>query len=174
MDFPDHPRRHIGENTNSHSISTAKYIAFEALQEQLVSHFFIAGDGAVVFIMREWNNAELSGNASCASGLYCVRDSVNIRVLFNFGYKISSLSRRTESGEKAGKHTAIYSAPFSSGVLYWTHSLAPTIIASPAWTFNSSVFVLTRSIPFFEKLYWSTLTFGSPLYKLWSVIILFF
>lgn len=38
-------------------------------------------------------------------------------------------SRLTVSGEKAGRHTAMYSAPSASGVLYRTHSPAIATMA---------------------------------------------
>ena len=43
-------------------------------------------------------------------------------------------SRCTVWGENAGRHTAIYSAPPSSGVLYWTRSPRCAITACPART----------------------------------------
>src|SRR5262245_666780 len=56
-------------------------------------------------------------------------------------------SRCTVSGEKAGRHTATYSAPPGSGVLYCTHSPGLVCTAWPAWTSSTRSRVVTRSIP---------------------------
>ena len=44
-------------------------------------------------------------------------------------------------------HTAMYSAPAGSGLLYWTHSPALTMIACPAATSNAESFSLTCRQP---------------------------
>src|SRR3569833_870654 len=56
-------------------------------------------------------------------------------------------SRCTVPGEKAGRQTAMYSAPSSSGELYWTHSPEYTMIAWPARTSVTPSRDVTRSNP---------------------------
>jgi len=53
----------------------------------------------------------------------------------------------TVSGENAGEHTAMYSAPSVPGVEYFTHSPAPTITADPAFTSIVPLFEVTRKLP---------------------------
>jgi len=54
------------------------------------------------------------------------------KLLIIFKQERCQTSRQTVSGENAGKHTAMYSAPWLSGELYCIHSLAFTITAWPA------------------------------------------
>ena len=56
-------------------------------------------------------------------------------------------SRCTVCGEKAGRHTAMYSAPSGPGVLYRIHSPRWVMTACPASTSITPSFVSTRSIP---------------------------
>ena len=48
-------------------------------------------------------------------------------------------SRCTVAGAKAGKHTAMYSAPSASGVLYRTHSPGCVTTACPARTSSTGL-----------------------------------
>ena len=56
-------------------------------------------------------------------------------------------SRCTVSGENAGRHTAMYSAPSGPGELYWTHSPRRAMTASPARTSIVPPSCVTRSMP---------------------------
>jgi hypothetical protein len=56
-------------------------------------------------------------------------------------------SRCTVCGEKAGRHTAMYSAPSGPGVLYRIHSPRWVMTACPASTSITPSFVSTRSMP---------------------------
>jgi hypothetical protein len=59
----------------------------------------------------------------------------------------------TVSGENAGKHTAIYSAPPSFGELYCTHSDFATKIPCPALTSYVFSFVRTCNVPLSTTVY---------------------
>src|SRR6478752_6886109 len=48
---------------------------------------------------------------------------------------------------KAGRHTAMYSAPPSAGVEYWIHSPLWAMTAWPAATSSSPFLCFTRSVP---------------------------
>src|SRR5438552_7229436 len=62
-------------------------------------------------------------------------------------------SRCTVSGEKAGTHTATYSAPSGSGELYCTHSPRRAMTACPARTSIVPPACFTRSRPFSTTVY---------------------